>query len=99
MTTFEIVKIDKTLYTLKQKNGFKTLKLMFEFFNVATPKEGDLLGIGEKLLDKLYEGFAQPYSFELYMEYNDKKILPLENEEFAVLYNGNKNYIMKRIYG
>ena len=74
-------------------------KRVFEFFDVEKPVVGSFLIMSEKLLDRNYEGFSQPYSFEPYMEYNDKQIAPVEGEEFVVLKDSNKNIIMKRIYG
>lgn len=99
MVVFEITEVNNTRYKLKQKNKLSTTELMFEFFDVEKPTVGSLLIMSEKLLDRNYEGFSQPYSFEPYMEYNDKQIAPIEGEEFVVLKDSNKNIIMKRIYG
>jgi len=99
MVVFEIIGNDETLYKLKQKNKFSTIELIFEFFGIEKPENGTYLAISEKLLDRKYEGFSQPYSFEPYMEYVDKEMAPVESEEFIVLHNNNKNIIMKRIYG
>lgn len=89
------VNLYNNYYLLDKKNN-KAYSLYLEFYGVDKPKVGDSLAINEKLLDKNYEGYCQPYAFILCE--NENKI-NVNNTEKIALNCGNKKYILKRIYG
>ncbi len=96
---FEIVDILKFgNYVLKDTKTQKTTSSVFQFFGV-TPSVGDKLLIFDKLLDKNYKGFCQPYTFEA-QKSTPTEFDQTENEEdLAVLVHGNKKILLKRLYG
>lgn len=79
--------------TYKLKSEEKSFLLVLELYGVNKPKAGDKLTISEKLIDETWEGYTQPYAFEL----TESK--QLEEQEFILLQTANKNYFLKRIYG
>lgn len=83
-------------YNLLDKKNNKTYSLYLEFYGIDKPKVGDCLAINEKLLDRNYEGYCQPYAFKLCE--NENKINANDIEKIA-LNLGNKKYVLKRIYG
>ena len=87
------------VYELRPQHKFYTKELMIEFFDIEKPKVGSYILMNKKLLDEKYEGYCQPYCFEFYMEYEDKNVLPVDNPEYIVIFNKNKNIIMQRVYG
>lgn len=100
MVLLKIISEQNGVYELKKKNNLSpTYKLIIDFYGVEKPFVGSTILMHENLLNKRYEGYAQPYFFEYYMEYEDNKIVPVEGTEYIVLHDDKKSIIMKRIYG
>jgi len=99
MAILDILHIDKKKYELKQRGKLKNQCLYFEFHGIDAPEVGDYIDLDEKLLDRKYEGYAQPYSFEFFAESKNQNDNLFYDEETLILHKKNKNYILKRIYG
>lgn len=97
MIELEITKVENHKYYLFCKEYNENYALFFEFFGITIPKTGDKISLDEKLLDPYYEGYCQPYSFEVVerrSEYDTSKKI-----EFAILYSNDKKHLLRRIYG
>lgn len=97
MIVLKIEKINEyNNYFLKDNSSNKNYSLYLEFYGVEKPVVGSEIAINEKLLNPNYEGFAQPYAFELC---KDLTSLDKNNAEYIALNIKNKKYVLKRIYG
>ena len=81
------------------KCGSRRYQLVLEFHGVRKPKAADKLMIHEKLFNLKWEGYTQPYAFELVNDLTPKQVMMANDEEYIVLGSQGKNYVMKRIYG
>ena len=100
MVRLKIISEQNCLYQLKKENiPSPVYELLIEFYGIEKPSVGSTILIDERLLDKKYEGYSQPYSFEFYMEYVDKNVAPIEGTEHIVLFDEKKSIVMERIYG
>lgn len=96
-----VCEIEKVLPygTYEIKAGSKRYSLVLEFYGVAKPKAADKLLIHEILLDKNWEGYTQPYAFELKQGVKPELVMEANYKEYIVLGVKGKNYVLKRIYG
>lgn len=99
MILLEVMSERNCIYELRPKLKLSTKEIMLDFLGVEKPKVGSYILMSEKLLDKKYERYCQPYCFEFYMEYKDKNVVPVDSTEFIVVFDNNKNIIMQRVYG
>lgn len=100
MVLLKIISEQNGVYELKKNNILSpTYELIIDFYGIEKPSVGSTILMHENLLDKKNECYAQPYSFEYYMEYEDNKVVPVEGTEYLVLHDNKKSFIMKRIYG
>lgn len=76
------------------KNSKTVHSLIMEFYDIPTPEVGDCILINEKLLDKNYEGYAQPYAFKF-----DGGAMKNDDIEKIAVHKHGKNYVLKRVYG
>lgn len=97
MINLEITKVENHKYFLFCKECDLMFTSLFEFYGITSPKVGDTISLDEKLLDPYFEGYCQPYAFELVHNRNDFD----ENKktEFAILCTNDKKYLLRRIYG
>lgn len=82
-------------YILKDIKTSKEYSVIMEFYDIDSPKKGDILIISEKLLDLNYEGYCQPYAFTLFK--ND--INNLNKNDIIGLITSKEKFVLKRIYG
>lgn len=82
-------------FLLKDVQTEKVYSLFLEFYNVPDIEVSDTIFLNKNLLNPQFEGFAQPYAFELFLGNVDEK----NNLEYAIYCKKNKKYILKRIYG
>ena len=83
---------------LKNSGEVRILKEIPEYLT-APIKVGDKILIHEKLVDVNWSGYTQPYAFELNQTMLPKQVMLNNDVEFVVLGSGNKNFVLKRIYG
>ena len=81
------------------KSDSKEFHVVLEFYGVNTPQVGDKILIHEKLLDQHWEGYKQPYAFQVITDVYPKQVLAENSTEFIVLGTKTDNYTLKRIYG
>ncbi len=97
MVILEFTKINEyNNFSLKEKNGNKTYSLFLEFYGIDNPKIGDFIAIDKNLLNPSFEGYAQPYAFELT---NEEPTVIKNSKEYVILNTNKTNYVLKRIYG
>lgn len=95
MKVFNIVNVGEFgKFSLAQKDSKVVHSLIMEFYGIPAPEVGDSILINEKLLDKNYEGYAQPYAFKL-----DGGAIRNEDTEKIAVHKQGKNYVLKRVYG
>ncbi len=95
MKVFNIVNVGEFgKFSLAQKDSKAVHSLIMEFYGIPAPEVGDSILINEKLLDKNYEGYAQPYAFKL-----DGGAIRNEDTEKIAVHKQGKNYVLKRVYG
>ncbi len=82
-------------FLLKDVQTEKVYSLFLEFYNVPNIEVGDTIFLNHNLLNPQFEGFAQPYAFELFSGEVDVK----NNNEDLEFCSKNKKYCLKRIYG
>lgn len=97
MLTLKFVKIEEhNRYLLEDENKNK-YSLVLEFYGLDKPKIDDVITLDNRLLDKNFEGYAQPYAFEIIKSKNDydekRKI------DYAILTINGKQLPIRRIYG
>ena len=96
---FKIVKTEKHgNYVLEDEETKKQHSLVIQFFEVQ-PKVGDKLFLHEKLFDKTFVGFSQPFSFEPAVKNSELMLQLGKNPDLAVVVCGGKKLMLKRIYG
>ena len=89
-------KIDNNNYELINLENGNRYKLLLEFYGIeAEPR--DILSLHEKLLDKNYEGYCQPYAFEKTTTHSAVEIS--KNLDLAILKKIDENITLKRLYG
>ena len=84
-------------YILIEDETKKIFSLILEFYSNFSPKVDDVIVINEKLLDRKFEGFCQPYAFKD----SNKKVKDFgeELEHILIHTKDNKNFVLERIYG
>ena len=82
-------------YILQDKKSKKEYNLVLEFYGINQPNINDIILLNENLVNKNYEGYAQPYAFEIF----DKKDIEINEIDMAGLITKDKKYILKRVYG
>ena len=97
MITLKILKIEKNNKYLLEDEKLNKYNLFLEFYGIDNPKIDDTISFDKKLLDMDFEGYAQPYAFEVIKESNDydksKKL------DYAILTKNGKQLPLRRIYG
>ena len=92
MRRFKIIEIGEfNTYIIKDDITSKSLSIMLEFYGVDA-KIGDFLSIDERLLNTNFDGYSQPYAFEVVSKICD-------GADFAILENSSEIYPLRRIYG
>lgn len=92
----KILKINKyNEFILQDQDSKKEYSLILEFYGINKPKINDILLLDERLLDKNYKGYSQPYAFEKFND-SDKN---LNETDLVGLVSKDKKYILKRVYG
>ena len=98
MIVCEIEKIaDFGCYVLK--SGIKRFQVVLDFYGINKPKVRDKILINERLLDIYWEGYTQPYCFELINNIKPNQVLSVNDTEYIVLGTLGKNFVLKRVYG
>ena len=98
MTHLEIIETDGVRFKLVNKKTKQEQSLLLEFYEMDLPKVGDVLVLADKLLDRRSRDFVQPYAFTPTTE-EEVKARNIDREDLAGLNTGNKNIILKRLYG
>ena len=95
MLTLKIMAIKDSKFLLLDEERDKLINIYFEFYKIDV-KKGDEITLDERLISRNYEGYAQPYAFELVenSQYNKKKEV-----DFAMLKRGTTKMLLRRIYG
>ena len=96
MIVLKIKAIKNNKYLLLDEKQNVFYNLFFEFYGLE-PKINDSITFDERFLNSSWEGYAQPYAFELVKnqkEYNENK-----KSEYAVLTLAGKDFLLRRIYG
>ena len=97
MVKLKILRVkDGSYYILLDENTGKLYTLIFEFHNIESPKINDYLTFNEKLLDRHFIGFAQPYALT---NLKDDEIKAIDEIDIFVLETNGKLINLKRIYG
>ena len=92
----KIIKINKfNEFILQDQDSEKEYSLILEFYGINKPKINDILLLDERLLDKNYKGYSQPYAFEKFND-SDKNLNVTDLVGFV---SKDKKYILKRVYG
>lgn len=92
----KVVRINKyNEFILQDKDSKKEYSLILEFYGIDKPKVNDVLFLNEKLVDKNYEGYSQPYAFEMLNDDDNN----LNGIDIVGLVSKGKKYILKRVYG
>lgn len=97
MIELDIVKYKNGVFSLYDKKNDRHYDLFLEFYGIDYPKTGDKISLPSELLNPAFEGFCQPYAFEVVQNKNeyDKQ----KKTEFATLLTNDKKYLLRRIYG
>ena len=96
---FEIIKKERHgNYVLRDEKNEKQSSLIIQFFGVE-PKVGNKLILNEKLFNKKFVGYSQPYFFEA-IKWDEKLFEEMQKDvDLAVLVCGDEKTLLKRIYG
>ena len=89
--------IENYKYVLIDEEKNEMFDLFLEFYGIDKLKVNDTITFDEKLLNKKWEGYAQPYAFKLVK--NQKDYDESKKIEFAVLTLEGKDFLVRRIYG
>lgn len=96
MVKLKVLKVNEyNNFLLKDVQTEKVYSLFLEFYNVPNIKVDDTIFLNHNLLNSHFEGYAQPYAFELIFDSFDET----DSLEHAIYCTNNKKYILKRIYG
>lgn len=84
-------------YCLVDEEG-KDINLCFQFYELPSLIEGDEICFDEKLADKNFQGFTQPYSF---IKSSEQEIasLKLPREEVGGIRHQKEKFFIRRIFG
>lgn len=85
--------------TYELKAGDSVFNTVLEFYGVTKPSVADKLMIHEKLFNTKWQGYSQPYAFEVVEDMTPNEVKNLNHCEFIVLGSKGKNYVLKRVYG
>lgn len=97
MVRLKILRVkNNSYYILLDENTGKLYTLIFEFHNVESPKPNDYLIFNEKLLDRRFEGFAQPYALR---PISDDELESTNEIDVFTLQSNNVITKLKRIFG
>ena len=97
MVTLRVLNKKQNKYLLVDEKHNVVHDLFFEFHGIEMPNVGDTIELDERLLDKTFEGFAQPYAFEPVKhksEYDERNKI-----DYAILNILGKDVLLRRIYG
>ena len=86
-------------FMLVDEKTSKEYSLRLGFYDIEKPEEGDEIMLHKKLLDRSYEGYAQPYFFAPIDSKFGKSKENLQDEEIIGLVKEGKTDILKRVYG
>lgn len=86
-------------YVLQDIEDGEKYNLVLEFYEIPQPNINDEMIINEKLLDRSFEGYAQPYAFTTCDKTIEDFVNAGEELEYIVLNSDKKNIVLKRIYG
>ena len=100
MLKLKVKKINnKNEYVLEDvKNGFQ-YKVCLCFYSKDLPKVGDELLLSEKLFDKSFEEFCQPYFFGELEDQTGRDAKNLKDHELLSWTHNGKKFLLKRLYG
>lgn len=100
MVSLEIIKIEKSNYTLLDRNTNKTYTKVLEFYDLASPlKVGDKIAMHQELLDEKYSGFSWSYAFGNLENDAGRIVSSREDIDAVAVMQGDKITLLKRLYG
>ena len=77
----------------------KDYNMVFEILGTDGLQEGDKILLHEKLLDRKWAGYTQPYAFAV-AKGSDAELVKMKNDaEFIAIKHKDENIVLKRIYG
>ena len=97
MISLKIIGIEQNKYLLIDEKNNKIYDLFLEFYGLEAPIINDQISIDERLLNKKWEGYTQPYAFELVK--SEKEYDKENNIDYMVLTTKQKQLVLRRIYG
>jgi len=103
MQTYEILKVDKYSYTVKDHTGWKR-KINLQFYDMShAPQAGDRFRLSERYFDRQWEGWSGGhFSFGGLKEGYGRDMTDVsldESEEIIVILQGENKTYLKRFYG
>ena len=97
MVDLKVKSINEGEYLLVDEKRNRLYYLYIEFYGIDNPKLDDIITLDERLLNKNWDGYTQPYAFEVVKskcDYDESK-----KEEYLVIETNGKNILLRRIYG
>ena len=86
-------------YTFLNTTSGKEVTLVLQFFDGFDLDVGDEFTINEDLLNPRFEWAAPLYAYEVVKRNVKKTFAELPKYDVAVVKKGNKEYLLKRLYG
>lgn len=100
MIKFEVIdKKDFDTYILKNIESGREHSIMFVFYGGVRLDIGDEISLPIELTNRNYEGYAQPYCYEVTTKKLEELIDVVQRKDFAIIKSNNKTIFLKRIYG
>ena len=95
MVNLTVMGIQGASYILINEKTKDVINLIIEFYDCPEVKINDVLIMPGKLLNRFYEGYAQPYAYEK----SKKDYSDIKDMDVAFLERKGKRILLERVYG